>query len=170
VSGDAFKTLLKSGQWLLIDLTSTDPRAVAFRKVVSGQNDVSLVLYFLYTGVGQVTDRGTEALDGAETHRYTLSLDLEARSDSVPAIIRSSLLDNIAGLRVGGIERKLTADVWIGADGLVHKVSYGYTLGNLSGGGKLLSTYVLSAFGETLHLGIPAKKFIVLLEDLPRPS
>jgi hypothetical protein len=117
-----------------------------------------------------VDDRA-DAQAGTPTHRYTVELDLDGPLDLLPADVRSSMLDNVAALRTGGIDRKIKADVSIGADGLIHRVSYLYTVGTISGGGHLRSSYDFLAFGEPLDLGIPDTSSIVPLEDvLPSPT
>lgn len=163
--GDVIDRVAGRGNWLLVDLASDDPRAVPFLGVTSGQNDASLVMYFLYGATSPVTVATGGTINGVSTTHYTLDLDLELAAERAPAAGREPLLDNIAALRSGGVDRTLGADIWVGTDGLVHRVDNEYTAGRVAGGGTIDVSYTFSDFGVPLVLGIPDEADIVRLED-----
>ncbi len=164
--GAVVETLVDPGQWLLVDLSSDDPRAVPFLSLTSGQNDSSLTMYFLYGATGPVEVLPDDTIHGQTATRYRTAVDLDLAAEQVPEEARESLLDNIAALRTGGVERTLEADVWIGEDGLIHRVDYLYTVGRVAGGGTMDVTNVFDDFGAPLDLGIPDDEDVVNLEDL----
>jgi hypothetical protein len=155
-----------AGKWLLVDLRSDDPRAAGFKDLASGQNDSSLLLYFLYGAQEPVTALPDEALGGQPMRRFSMPVDLDAAIAAAPVEARESLEANVEALTTGGLSTTVQGDVWIGADGLVHRVDYEYTLGAASGGGTMLVTCVFTEFGAPLDLGVPADADVVALEDL----
>jgi hypothetical protein len=164
--GEFVEELIDPGQWLLVDLASDDPAVVPFLSLTSGQNDSSLTLYFLYGAEAPVEEVGDETINGIATTHYRTTVDLNKAVDEAPEAATESLLDNIAGLRTGGVEQVLDADVWIGDDGLVHRVDYEYTVGRAGGGGTMDVSNELSDFGDPLELGIPDEEDVVNIEDL----
>ncbi len=166
LKGQLVETLTGAGKWLLVDITSTDPRAAGFKSIATGQNDSSLLLYFLYGGKDPVAKLPDATLDGQPMHHYTLLVDAEAAAAAAPAEARDRIATNVAALKSGGMDTVLQAEVWVGADGLLHRIDYVYTLGASAGGGKLVVSCVFSKLGEPLDLGIPADAEIVKLDDL----
>lgn len=168
LSGSFLGAAVPSGKWLLVDLTSTDPRAVPFLQVTKGQNDSSLVIYDLFGAVPPVEFLASEDVNGVVTDHFRFDLDLELAPDAVPAGVREHMLDAIAALRAAGIERRLEGQAWIGRDGDVQKVMYTFNLGPVLGGGRLEVAYTFHDFGQPLDLGIPKASSTVRLEDLKR--
>lgn len=166
IRGKLVEPLAGVGKWLLVDITSADPRAAGFADISSGQNDASLLLYLLYGGTEPVAALPDQAIDGQQMKHLSLAVDIEAAVTKAPAEARTALEANVASLKTGGMATTVAAEVWIGADGLVHRVDYTYTVGANGGGGTLLVSCAFSDFGEPLDLGIPADTDIVKLEDV----
>jgi hypothetical protein len=163
--GEVATQLVGRGNWLLVDLESTDPAAAPFKSLASGQNDVSMALYYLYGISGDVGASDGESIDGQPTVRFEMEIDLEAARDTIPEERMEALEDLIAGLRTGGIDRSLDAEVWVGADGFVRRVHYDYHLGTGQGGGSLITVIDFSDFGEPIELDIPSEEDVVSVED-----
>jgi hypothetical protein len=142
-------------QWLFVDLTSSDPAVQQFSGLSSGQNDASLLLYFLFGTTGDVEEVGAESVDGAETTRYSSTVDLTRALTEAPAEVREALQFNLDQLETQGVETRLEADVWIDADQLIRRVSYVYRLSDTAGGGQMVTTVNLSDFGVPVELEIP---------------
>jgi hypothetical protein len=165
VNGSIVEPLV-GDKWLRVDITSDDPRAAGFASLATGQNDSSLLLYFLYGASDPVQALPDETIDGQAMHRLSMSVDLDVAVEQAPANAREALQANVAGLESEGMDTTVQADVWIGDDGLIHRVQYEYTLGSANGGGNLLTRCDFADFGEPLDLGIPADADVVDLEDV----
>ena len=138
--------------WLFVDLASSDPAAQQFAGLSSGQNDASLLLYFLFGASDDVEEVGTETIDGAGTTRYSLTADLEEALAAAPADVRDALQANIDQLEAQSVDTRLEAEVWIDEEELIRRVTYVYTM---AGGGQMLTTADFSDFGEPIELDIP---------------
>lgn len=152
--------------WLVVDLESTDPTAQQLGGLVTGQNDASLLLYYLF-GVGdEVEAIGTETIGGVDATGYRISVDLEAALERVPPEAREPLQLNLDELGDGGVSPVLEAEAWIDGDGFVRRTVYVYDLGEGAGGGRIRVVSDLSAFGDPVAVEIPPPGEVVALEDV----
>lgn len=152
--------------WVRVDLTARDATAKQFQDLVSGQNDASLLLYYLFGTGPDVETIGTDTIDGVETTGYGVSLDLDAALARVPAEAREALDLNLDEFTDGGIAHVLDAEVWIDDEGFVRRLVFVYELGDEVGGGQIRATSDLSAFGEPVEAEVPAADEVVALEDV----
>jgi hypothetical protein len=164
--GAAFDDLIASDQWLLVDLESEDPAAAPFMSLASGENDISMAVYYLYGVTGPVAISDGDTIAGQAARHYEAEVDLEAARERIPEDHSDALEDLIANLRVAGIERQIAAEAWVGEDGLIHRLRYVYELGRAQGGGSMSTTLDLHDFGAPMELGIPAEADVVRIEDL----
>ncbi len=164
--GKVFDSLAGRGRWLVVDLDSNHPAALEFRSIASGQNDVSMALYYLYGAPDEVETGPGEVIGGQATTRYEMELDLEAARDSIPSDRAEALEDVIATLRVGGVERQLDGVVWVGEDGLVHRVRYEYRITQRAGGGRMVTVIDFDEFGAPMDLRLPRDRDVVSIEDV----
>jgi hypothetical protein len=155
-------------EWLFVDLSSSDPAVDQFRSLSTGQNDASLLLYFLLGATGEVSEVATEEIDGVATTHYSLTADLDDALAEAPAEVQSPLEENVAALEASGIETRLEADVWIDDEQLIRRAAYVYELSDASGGGQILTTVSFSGFGEPVELDIPARADVIDVTELPR--
>jgi hypothetical protein len=166
VKGLPFGTDVPADTWITADLTSDDPNVAALRSLASGNNDASLLLYYLLGAPGPAELVGEETIDDVATRHLRTSLDLDRALALVPADIRDTLAQNLAEVKQGGVEPVLEGDVWIDADDLVHRISLAYDLGELAGGGTMTVTFDFRQHGEPLDLGVPAHEDTVDLATL----
>jgi hypothetical protein len=166
VKGLPFGTDVPADTWLKADLTSDDPNVATLRSLASGNNDASLLLYYLLGAPGPAELVGEETIDGVATRHLRASLELDRALALVPAEIRETLAQNLAEIKQGGVEPVLEGDVWIDANDLVHRISLAYDLGDLAGGGTMTVTFDFRQHGEPLDLGIPAPEETVDLATL----
>lgn len=152
--------------WLRVDLASTDATAKRLQDLVSGQNDASLLLYYLFGADGEIETIGEDTIDGVEATGYGVSLDLDAALARVPDEAREALGLNLDEFTDGGIAHVLDAEVWVDGDGYVRRLVFVYVLGEEVGGGQIRVTSDLSAFGEPVEAQVPADDEIVALEDV----
>jgi hypothetical protein len=163
--GTVVQRMIGARRWLLVDLESDDPAAAPFKALASGQNDVSMAIYYLYGATEVVSIASGETIDGQVTRRFRMAVDLESARERVPEERLDALEDVIAALRTSGIERRLDAEAWIGEDGLIHRLRYVYQLGPTQGGGTMETVIDLGGFGEPLDLRIPADDKVVPVEE-----
>jgi hypothetical protein len=157
---------VEDGQWVRVDLESNHPAAASFGGLTTGSNDVSLAVFYLLGATGDVDVEEGDVIRGETTRHYEAEVDLEAARELVPEDSAESLEDNIAALRVGGIDRTFQAEAWVGEDGLVLRTRYVLKLGRAQGGGEVEQVYDFSDYGEPMELGIPDAADIVDIEDL----
>ena len=165
MKGDVIQPMVGRGRWLLVDLESNAPAAAPFKSLASGQNDISMALYYLYGITGDVDASDGETIGGQPTTHYEMEIDLEGARDTIPEERAEALEDLIASLRTGGIDRSLDGEVWVGADGIVQRLRYTYRLGPEQGMGALTTVIDFSDFGAPLDLGIPRDDDVVPVED-----
>lgn len=170
MKGQFTEKLVKKGKWLLVDLASDDPRVIPFMSLTTGQNDTSLVLYFLYGATSPARVATGQTIHGIAATKYAVDLDLELAADLAPASVREAMLTNIAGLRTQGVDRTVHTEVWVGEDGLVHEVDDTYVVGRVGGGGTLDVFYRFSDFGDEIVLGLPHDEDVVDLLDVAPPA
>jgi hypothetical protein len=165
LKGDVVGEIVPAGRWLLVDLDSDHRLVSSFAGLATGQNDSSLALWYVLGAAGDVQIGEGESIDGQDTTRYALDIDLEEARRNVPESSAGALDDNLAALEAGGISTAVDAEVWVGRDGRVVKTEYVYTLGAGEGGGKLIGTYVFSDYGAPMDDVIPADAEVLRLED-----
>jgi hypothetical protein len=155
VFDDLLSQLPGKREWLFVDLSSSDPAVDQFRSLSTGQNNASLLLYFLLGGSGQVRELGNEEIDGVSTTHYALTADLDRALAEAPAEVADSLQANIEELEAGGVQTKLDADVWVDDERLIRRVGYVYRLSDAGGGGQMTATVTFSGFGEPIEFDVP---------------
>lgn len=153
--------------WLFVDLSSSDPAVDQFRSLSTGQNDATLLVYFIFGASGQIRDLGAEEVGGVSTTHYALTADLERAKAEAPADIAEALQASIDQLEAGGVETQLDADIWIDDDGLIRRVSYVYHLSEKAGGGQMVATVTFSEFGEPIEFDIPSPDEVLPVTDIP---
>ncbi len=163
--GEVVGEIVPAGRWLLVDLDSDHRLVSNFAGLASGQNDSSLALFYVLGATGDVRIGEGESIDGQDTTRYELDIDLEEARANVPEGSAQALDDNIAALEAGGISTAIDAEVWVGRNGRVVRTRYVYTLGPGEGGGKLIGNYVFSDFGAPMDDVIPSENEVLRLED-----
>lgn len=161
-------TELEAGQWLLVDITSDDPRAASFAEIIGGENDASTALAYLFGANPSVREQYGEQRYGLTSRHFILEVDLRYVRDVAATLIPSDALGsldrNLEGLRESGVDPIVNAEAWI-ADGLLFEFEYTFTLTPATGG-TLTIKYVFSDHGEPLDLGIPHAEDVVPLEDI----
>ena len=161
----ALDSLEGEPEWVFVDLTSSDPAVDQFRSLSSGQNDASLLLYFLLGADGDLEELGTDDVGGVPTTHYSLTADLERAVDEAPADVQDALRSNVALLQSTGVGTRVEAEVWIDDDHLIRQVAYVYEL-TQEGGGSLLTTASFSEFGKRIELDIPGPNDIVDVTEI----
>lgn len=169
--GGALDGYIDDGHWLFFDLATDDARAEQFVGLVSGHNDASMVLFYLY-GVTRVLSIADDIVDEQPARKYSVEIDLQAALEPLPPEHADRLRRNLAAVREAGVDTAIDADIWVGQDGLVHQIDYVQSLGDRMGGGTMSTTVLLSDFGMPLDLDLPPTEHVTRLEDvreLPQP-
>jgi hypothetical protein len=154
--GLPFGDSVPADKWLAADLTDDDPVSTSLRALASGNNDASLLLYYLLGAAGPAELVAEEDVDGVPTRHVRTSLDLDRALALAPAEVKDTLAANLADVRAGGVEPVLEADAWIDEQDLVQRIVLAYTLGTGMGGGTMTVTFDFREHGAPLDLGIPA--------------
>lgn len=165
--GQYIDVVLGPGKWLMVDLTSDDPRAAAFIDIVGGHNDAFVALYFLYGPTTEVRDLGVEKIDGVSARRWATDVSLERAATCAPAAVSEHLLDSAGSLGWG---RAATADAWVDSEGRIRAIDTVFDLDAEQGGGRLQIHYTFDEYGKPLDVDIPPDEDIVALDDVPTVS
>ena len=160
--------LVGEGRWLLLDLTSTDPRVAPVIALASGINDPSMTLLSFY-GATHVLEVSDDVVDGLPVRRYTVNIQLDAAIDQLPDQFKSEYIRYLEALTVSQVEPQYTAEIWVGAGGRVHHVEYTQQLGPEMGEGTMSTTADFTDFGLPLDLDRPPSDLITPIEDVKEP-
>jgi hypothetical protein len=166
VRGTAFVSVTGDPEtWLRINLDSDHPLAKQMGSSISGQNDSSLMVYYLYGLTGDISHEGRERVGGVVADHYAARLDLETALDESPDEVYELLAENIDLMMASDVDSEIGADVWIGEDGLVYRIGYTFDLGIRMGGGQMEAEMTFSDFGAPLEIDVPRRSEFVDVED-----
>jgi hypothetical protein len=123
------------------------------------QSDPSQALDFLQGASDDFEEVGQETIRGEETTHYRGTVDLQKVADEAPADVREQYrrLSQLAG------DQKVPMDVWIGDDGLVHKIAFTQTV---PGGGSVKMEEEFYDFGTDEQVTIPSDDAVLDLTAL----
>jgi hypothetical protein len=149
----ALSSLIPGGKpWLRLDLQQLAKTAgVDLNQAVAQAAQNPADILDLLKSVGSVQTVGTETVDGAQTTHYTATVDLAKAAGQAgePATTMvQHLIDN-------GGPSTIPADVWIGDDGLVRKVTVDETVNNGADSGTVHLTLGLSDYGTAVNVTAP---------------
>ena len=164
--GAAFEELAGPGNWLLVDLDSDDPAVAPFAPLASGQNDLTMAIFYLYGLVDEVSVEEGVTLADRPARVFSGEADLEAARETIPEARTESLEDLLANMRVTGISPVIGAEAWVADDGLIHQVRYVYRIGEQLGGGTMTTVMQFSDHGEPMDLDLPDESEVVNIEDI----
>ncbi len=112
---------------------------------------------------GEMTDAGTEQIDGVETTHYTGKVDLTASLDKIPDEAKGEVED-----AVGWIDGapEIPLEVWVGDDGLLRRLVVDMDLAKLgmdvTGSAKL--TVNLTSLGEPVPITVPPADQVTVID------
>jgi hypothetical protein len=165
LKGDVVRALVPADRWLLVNLDSNHRLVGQFASLASGQNDTSLALFYVLGASGDVQTGVGESIDGSDTTRYVLDIDLATVGERAPAESGQAIEDNLAALEASGISPVIEAEVWVGTSGRILRTRYVYTLGSAEGGGKLIGTYTFGDYGAAMDVATPPDAQVIPLEE-----
>jgi hypothetical protein len=153
VNAPALTAMIPGGKsWVRLDLQQAGKAAgVDLNQLLSqaAQNPADVLA--MLRSVGSVQTVGTEAVDGASTTHYKATIDLAKAADTVGGPAK----DAVQHLIDQGGPSSVPADVWIGADGLVRKVTVDETVSNDGQTGTAHLTLDLSDYGSAVNVTAP---------------
>jgi hypothetical protein len=133
------------------------------------QQQGTQALGILTASGADVTQLGTQELDGTPTTHYRAVIDLR-RSAKAGGVLSGKVVDQMIAV----LGDSTTMDVWIDGDGYTRRIEYGAHLPKqasgatgLSGGGEMHYVFELSDFGEPVHVVAPPDSEVVSLADAP---
>ena len=165
LKGDVVRALVPADRWLLVNLDSNHRLVSQFASLASGQNDTSLALFYVLGASDDVQTGEGESIDGSDTTRYVLDIDLATVAERAPAESAQAIEDNLAALEASGISPVIQAEVWVGTAGRILRTRYVYTLGDAEGGGHLIGTYTFGAYGAAMDVATPPDAEVIPLEE-----
>ena len=129
-----------------------------------GQATSAAEMAQLLEGAGDVTEVGTEEIDGVSTTHYSVELDWDALAASVGEAEAAELGEVAAGA--------LSMDVWIDGDGLLRRMEMEMDMGALGAdlgtgsSGSILMVMELRDFDEPVEVQIPDPSEVTDADDL----
>jgi hypothetical protein len=167
--GQNIDSLVGEGRWLVFDIESTDALAERYRPLVFGHNGTTMAMLYL-NGITQVRGVSDDEIHEQPAHRYEVLVDLEAAVDNLPPEFAAPLRTHVAALQSAGIDTDLTAEIWVGRDGLVHHIDVVQGLAAEIGGGELHTSIDLFDWGVPMDLDIPEPELVTPVEDVRGPT
>jgi hypothetical protein len=142
VSSPLFSTVLPAGKtWVKLDLASaTKTLGVNASALTSQDPGAALEQLRALTGLRQL---GTAAVDHVQTTHYRGRVDVAKLTPAVRSLVSAS------GAAFGPV------DVWVGADGYVHRIRVTTTASSGGQRAKTVVTMTLSDYGETVSVSVP---------------
>jgi hypothetical protein len=143
VSSPLFSAVLPAGKtWLKLDLaTAAKTLGVNASALTAQDPTAALAQLRALTGLTQV---GTATIDKIETTHYRGHVDPAKLPADTKALVKNS------GAAFGPV------DVWVGADGYVHRVRVRTTATSNGQKARTLVTMTLSEYGEPVSVSVPA--------------
>ena len=146
-------------EWLKIDIAKANESAADLLGAGGGGafgSDPSSFLQFL-EGAGKVTQVGKEDVRGASATHFTGSYTMKDALAALPEDQREKAEKAFKGigLPASAEEQEIPFDVWIGDDGLVHKMSTAIDFGQLAPAGKPTPLGKMSMNIEYFDFGAP---------------
>jgi hypothetical protein len=143
-SSPLFSTVLPAGKtWLKLDLASAGKTLGANASALTAQDPTAaLEQAKALTGLREV---GTATIDQVDTTHYRGRIDVSKLTASTRKLVKS------AGASFGPV------DVWVGADGYVHRMRVTTTASANGQKAKTTVTMTLSEYGKTVNASPPPK-------------
>lgn len=165
MSGEAVTGRLPGGKaWVRIDLSkAASALGVDLSNMTGGQSDPRTSLEQLKEA-GNVVEVGHDTIDGVDTTRYSVLVDMRKGLDTVKGAEREALQQLVDRLEQAG-GRYVPADVWVDGDGYLRR--FHMAMSNYLGSGSSFTlTMKLSAFGEPVAIAVPPADQVADLTDL----
>jgi hypothetical protein len=147
-------SLMGGKSWVKLDLSSlASAHGLDLGGLASGGSVMtpSQVLDLLRNAGATVTDLGSDSVAGASTTHYRVLVDPAnlAKAGGIP----QATIDKFA--TGAAATAKVPVNVWIGTDGLVHRVQAAYTLRHNGSSAHLGFTLTLSDYGANVSVSAP---------------
>ena len=152
-------------QWLKLDLSKLGSSlGVDFDKLMGNASgpmqDPSQLLTMLRATSGDVQNLGTETVDGVEATHYRADVDL-AKAAKL-AGVSAPALEHLAQ----SVPSTMPEDVWIGTDGLVHRIRVAYTQTTQAAPMSMTMTENLTDYGTSATIAAPDSSVVYDATDL----
>lgn len=144
-------TLPAGKRWIRLDVDKAAKSVGAdLGQMMTQANQNPAEILDLLRATGQIAEVGTETIDGVETTKYKVAIDLAAAAE-----LRGVSSDLVQRLTAAGAPTHLPAEVWVGDDGLVRQFR---VIEDLSAGGHSGSVQItvgLRDFGTDVSVTAP---------------
>jgi hypothetical protein len=148
----ALSATLPSGRrWIRLDVDKAAKSVGAdLDKMMTQANQNPAEILDMLRATGQVEKVGTETIDGAETTKYKVAVDLAKAAE-----LRGISSDLVERLTSAGAPTRLPAEVWVGDDGLVRQFRVAEDLSARLHSGSVRITVGLRDFGTDVSVTAP---------------
>ncbi|MDQ3768172.1 MAG: hypothetical protein M3370_01635 [Actinomycetota bacterium] len=136
-------------EWILFDAQAREQAGLGAGPAGLGSGDPTEVLASLGETAGDVEEVGQESVRGADTTRYRTTVDLTG----------------VEGAEEEGLREKIPTEVWIGEDGLVHRLRQRVPFSNAGQTGEVDFTLEYFDFGVQERIEPPPEEDVVSAEE-----
>ncbi len=145
----ALSTFIPGGMsWVRLDITQAAQNlGVQLNGLGAAATQNPAQALDLLRSIGSVETVGTETVDGASTTHYRATIDLTKAAANLGTDEQGLLNHLIAN----GAPNSIPVDVWIGDDGLVHKLTFNASAGS----GSVALTLEISDYGTPVTVTAP---------------
>jgi hypothetical protein len=153
-------------EWISADMSETVPGFEDLVALGAGKNDPSNAFGYLQ-GAEQAEEVGTEIVNGVQTTRFRVAVDLAEALDEVPRDLRSEMRLAIQQFEAQFGTTTMPFDAWVDDDGLLRRMLYrieGETEG--AGAFSMEMTIDISGYGDDFELEIPAAEDVTDVKEL----
>jgi hypothetical protein len=159
---------LPVGTWLRVDHDDPPPGHAELGSDLLAQREMSSLLYWLLGQNGKVELLGVEPSGRGELTHLRVPVELDQAIAGAPAWLEPAFERSVAAFRAeGGTDTGIDrADVWIGDDGLIHRLEYVVTYD--LGGARMPTVIRVDLFdhGQPIHLPVPDAAEVIDAWDL----
>ena len=153
VNAPALSAMIPGGQsWVRLDLEQASKSAgFDLNQVIAQAAQSPTDALDLLKSAGSVQTVGTETLDGTQTTHYKATIDLAKAAGMVGADAQQAVQHAVAQ----GAPSTIPADVWIGDDGYVRKVTVDDTVGTGTDSATVHLNLGFSNYGTAVNVTAP---------------
>lgn len=152
VSSPALLSLRQEGvteEWILFDAQARKQTGLGAGTAGLGSEDPTEILAALDETAGEIEEVGQESVRGADTTRYRTTIDLTG----------------VEGAEEEGLGQPIPTELWVGEDGLVHRLRQQVPISNAGQTGKVDFTLEYFDFGVEETIEPPPEDDVVSAEE-----
>jgi hypothetical protein len=152
--------------WISMDLSRSVPGYEDLMEMGAGRNDPSDMLGYLQ-GAEHAEEVGTEIVNGVETTRYRVSVDLVDALTELPVDMRRDVEQATAQFRRRFGTTTMPFEIWVDGDGLLRRLTFRMeATGGDAGRFSMEMTIDVTGYGDDFELEIPPEDDVTDVTEL----